>query len=118
MTSVVSAGTTDRIATRTLFNVLRAGSGTRDRYSSTVLGAALLFARKLRLSDELVFLIGTIVTFCRAALWVVLKRARLRAVPYVLDMLGASEGWSPAELSSRKDDNSSLHTQVVMQAQM
>src|SRR6266542_6186517 len=95
MTSVVSAGTTDRIATRTLFNVLRAGSGTRDRYSSTVLGAALLFARKLRLSDELVFLIGTIVTFCRAALWVVFKRARLRAVPYGLICSGRVKAGHP-----------------------
>src|ERR1700756_290198 len=41
MTSVVSAGTTDRIVARTLFKVLRAGSGTRARYSSTVLEVAL-----------------------------------------------------------------------------
>jgi len=42
MTSVVSAGTTDRIAARTLLKVARAGCGTAVRYSSTVLGLALL----------------------------------------------------------------------------
>ncbi len=44
MTSVVSAGAADRIAARTLRNVLRAGSGTPARYCSTVLGAAEVFA--------------------------------------------------------------------------
>src|SRR5271170_3070747 len=39
MTSVVSGGTTDRIVARTRFRVLRAGSGTPARYSSTLCGA-------------------------------------------------------------------------------
>src|SRR5271168_3664319 len=39
MTSVVSGGTTDRIVARTRFSVLRAGSGTAARYSSTLCGA-------------------------------------------------------------------------------
>src|SRR5438128_5689232 len=52
MSSVVSAGTTDRIAARTLFNVLRAGSGTAARYSSTVSAAAVVFAAAGRARDE------------------------------------------------------------------
>jgi len=44
MTSVAYAGTADRITARTFFNVLRPGSGTPAMYSSTVFGAALLFA--------------------------------------------------------------------------
>src|SRR5580704_12907081 len=42
MASVASFGTADRIVARTLFKVLRAGSGTRDRYSSTSFGASRL----------------------------------------------------------------------------
>src|SRR5437899_1077766 len=42
MISVACAGTADRIIARTLFNVLRAGSGTPARYSSTLLGAVFL----------------------------------------------------------------------------
>src|SRR5271155_4277362 len=38
MDSPASAGTTDRIAARTLLSVLRAGSGTRARYSSMSFG--------------------------------------------------------------------------------
>src|SRR6516162_6482783 len=52
MTSVVSGGTTDRIAARTLSKVLRAGSGTPARYSSTVLTFALLFATALPFAAE------------------------------------------------------------------
>src|SRR5437660_6189541 len=48
MVSVASGGTADRIATRILFNVLRAGSGTPARYSSTFFGAPLPFAAELR----------------------------------------------------------------------
>src|SRR5438128_1576531 len=51
MVSVASAGTADRIAARILFNVLRAGSGTPPRYSSTVFGAPLPFAAELRWPD-------------------------------------------------------------------
>src|SRR5438477_891590 len=40
MSSVVSRGTDERMAARTFFNVLRAGSGTAARYCATVLGAA------------------------------------------------------------------------------
>jgi hypothetical protein len=40
MTSVVSGGTTDRMASRIWFIALRAGSGMAAKYSSTVLGAA------------------------------------------------------------------------------
>src|SRR5579871_60588 len=39
MTSVVSAGTTERMIARTFDNVVLAGSGTRAIYSSIVLGA-------------------------------------------------------------------------------
>src|ERR1700758_539876 len=39
MVSVASGGTADRIAARTLFKVLRAGSATRARYSSTLVEA-------------------------------------------------------------------------------
>jgi hypothetical protein len=49
MVSVASAGTAERIAARILFKVLRAGSGTPARYSSTFFGAALAFAAELRL---------------------------------------------------------------------
>src|SRR6266566_334121 len=51
MVSVASGGTADRIATRILFKVLRAGSGTPARYSSTFFGAPLPFAAELRLPD-------------------------------------------------------------------
>src|SRR6266705_3619441 len=44
MVSVASDGATDRIKARILFKVLRAGSGTRARYSSMSFGAALRFA--------------------------------------------------------------------------
>ncbi len=48
MTSVPSGGTADRIVARILFKVLRAGSGTPARYSSTFLGATLPFADEPR----------------------------------------------------------------------
>lgn len=51
MVSVASDGTADRIAERILFKVLRAGSGTPARYSSTFFGAPLPFATELRLPD-------------------------------------------------------------------
>src|SRR5208282_2916534 len=51
MVSVASGGTADRIVARILFNVLRAGSGTRARYSSTFLGGLWLFAAELRWPD-------------------------------------------------------------------
>src|ERR1035438_951655 len=44
MASVASGGKTDRIVARNLFKVLRAGSGTAARYSSTPLGASLSLA--------------------------------------------------------------------------
>src|SRR5579872_757692 len=68
MTSFVSGGTTDRITARTLFNVLRAGSGITARYSSTVLArdivlearlvfkTCLLFAAELLLPDFAFFM--------------------------------------------------------------
>jgi hypothetical protein len=43
MASVASGGTADRITARILFKVLRAGSGTPARYSSTSVGATLPF---------------------------------------------------------------------------
>src|SRR5438105_9916028 len=51
MVSVASDGAADRIAARTLSSVLRAGSGTRARYSSTVFGAALRFGVEPRPPD-------------------------------------------------------------------
>jgi hypothetical protein len=39
MVSVASRGTTVRIVARSFVNMLRAGSGTRDKYSSPVVGA-------------------------------------------------------------------------------
>src|SRR6266849_696806 len=49
MVSVASGGAADRIAARILLKVVRAGSGTPARYSSTFLGAPLPFAAELRL---------------------------------------------------------------------
>src|SRR5260370_40291962 len=49
MASVASGGKAERIAARTLFKVLRAGSGTAARYSSVVFGAARPFAAEPRL---------------------------------------------------------------------
>src|SRR5260370_3959751 len=46
MVSVAAAGTAERIAARIWFNVPRAGSGIRARYSSTFLGAPLLIAAR------------------------------------------------------------------------
>src|ERR1700730_64486 len=51
MTSVACGGAADRIAERTLFKVLRAGSGTPARYSSTFVGAPLAFATERRVPD-------------------------------------------------------------------
>src|SRR5271165_3819172 len=59
MASVASGGAMDRIAARTRFNVLRAGSGTRARYSSTSFGGRLRFAGKPR-ARELAFFIDTL----------------------------------------------------------
>jgi len=56
MVSVASGGTADRIAARILFKVLRAGSGTPARYSSTFFGAPLPFAAELRLPDFTFFM--------------------------------------------------------------
>src|ERR1700730_10276990 len=42
MISTASAGTAERITARICFNLLRAGSGTWAKYSSTFLGALLL----------------------------------------------------------------------------
>src|SRR5437660_359582 len=56
MVSVASGGTADRIAARILFKVLRAGSGTPARYSSTFFGAPLPFPTKLRLPDFTFFM--------------------------------------------------------------
>src|SRR6202023_2297572 len=56
MASVASDGTADRIAARILFKVLRAGSGTPARYSSTFLGAPLPFAAERRLPDFTFFM--------------------------------------------------------------
>src|SRR6266478_6033774 len=56
MVSVASGGTVDRMAARTLIKVLRAGSGTPARYSSTSFGAPLPFAAELRLPDFTFFM--------------------------------------------------------------
>src|ERR1700674_3728439 len=56
MVSVASGGAADRIAARILFKVLRAGSETPARYSSTFFGAPLPFAAELRLPDFTFFM--------------------------------------------------------------
>src|SRR6266849_6606450 len=56
MVSVASGGTADRIAARILFKVLRAGSGTPARYSSTFFGAPSPFGAELRLPDFTFFM--------------------------------------------------------------
>src|SRR5882724_731104 len=56
MHSVASAGTADRITARTFFKVLRAGSGTPARYSSTSFGAPLPFAAEPRFPDFTFFM--------------------------------------------------------------
>src|SRR6516225_9352209 len=58
MVSVASGGTADRIAARSLFKVVRAGSGTPARYSSTVFGAGLPFAAEPRLPDLTFFMLA------------------------------------------------------------
>jgi len=55
MVSVASCGTADRIAARILFKVLRAGSGTPARYSSTLFGAPFPCATEPRLADSAFF---------------------------------------------------------------
>src|SRR5438477_12963097 len=47
MVSVASRGTTERIAVRIWRNARRAGSGTRARYSFTVVGAVRLGAERM-----------------------------------------------------------------------
>src|SRR5271157_1738586 len=61
MTSVASGGAADRIVARILFKVLRAGSGTPARYSSTFFGVTLPFAAVPR-SLEFAFVIRVILT--------------------------------------------------------
>src|SRR5271157_4439279 len=61
MTSVASGGAADRIAARILFKVVRAGSRTPARYSSTFFGATLPFAAESRL-PEFAFFIRVILT--------------------------------------------------------
>src|SRR6266567_3623896 len=56
MVSVASGGTADRIAARILFKVLRAGSGTPARYSSTFFGAPAPFAAGPRWPDFTFFM--------------------------------------------------------------
>src|SRR5271169_4854345 len=56
MISVASGGTADRMAARSLLKVLRAGFGTRARYSSTFFGAPLFFGAELRLPDVAFFM--------------------------------------------------------------
>src|SRR5690348_1692001 len=56
MVSAASGGTADRIAARILFKVLRAGSGTPARYSSTFFGAPLPFAAEVRSPDFTFFM--------------------------------------------------------------
>src|SRR5438876_6081790 len=56
MVSAASGGTADRIAARILFKVLRAGSATPARYSSTFFVAPLPFATELRLPDFTFFM--------------------------------------------------------------
>jgi len=51
MVSVASGGTADRMAARTLFKVLRAGSGTPARYSSTLFGAPFGFRVRTALAQ-------------------------------------------------------------------
>src|SRR6267378_4300011 len=58
MTSVASGGTAERIVARILFKVLRAGSGTLARYSSTSFGATLAFAVERPLPDFAFFIGG------------------------------------------------------------
>src|SRR5712672_1296602 len=58
MTSVASDGTAERIVARILFKVLRAGSGTLARYSSTSFGATLAFAVEPLLPDFAFFIGG------------------------------------------------------------
>src|ERR1700737_4897593 len=57
MASVASGGTADRIAARTFFKELRAGSGTAARYSSVFFGAALPFMVEPR-APAIAFFIG------------------------------------------------------------
>src|SRR5260370_40974663 len=58
MHSVASGGAADRISARILFKVLRAGSGTPTRYSSTFFGGRLPFTAEPRLPDFAFFMRG------------------------------------------------------------
>src|SRR3977135_2005704 len=58
MPAVASAGPAERIVARILFKVLRAGSGTVARYSSTSFGATLAFAVEWLLPDFAFFIMG------------------------------------------------------------
>ena len=65
MAPVASGGTAARIAARILFNVLRAGSGSRARYSSIFFGAPLLFAAGARWLDFTPFMRAILKAGCR-----------------------------------------------------
>src|SRR6266403_2857934 len=79
MVSVASGGTVDRIAARILFKVLRAGSGTPARYSSTFFGAPLPFAAELRLPD-LTFFMRAMLQEAPIQVYASARRARRAAV--------------------------------------
>src|SRR5712692_841350 len=81
MASVASGGTAERIVARILFRVVRAGSGTAARYSSTFFAAALPFAAEARLPDFVFFIEDLPNRFVRPRLRSILHQAELAAQP-------------------------------------
>src|SRR6266446_1668635 len=87
MASVASGGTAERITARILFKVVRAGSGTPARYSSTFFAAALLFVDEARSPDFVFFMyVSPPKRFVCSRLRCILHHAELAAQP------GAGQG--------------------------
>src|SRR5260370_18678360 len=86
MASVASGGTAERITARILFKVVRAGSGTPARYSSTFFAAALLFVDEARSPNFVFFIEDLHNRFVRTRLRSILHQAELAAQP------GAGQG--------------------------
>jgi hypothetical protein len=56
---IAAGGRADRIAVRISFNMLRAGSETRAKYSSTFFGTLLRFLPEMALRDFTFFIVGS-----------------------------------------------------------
>src|ERR1700687_275947 len=79
MASLVSGGTAERITARMVFKVVRAGSGTAARYSSTFFAVALRFMDEARWLDLAFFIQVSPIRCLRPTLHCILHLSELMA---------------------------------------